>query len=40
MPVWLKMREELVGGETGAVRGGQIMKSFVTHDEEYEFESK
>lgn len=34
------MREELVGDETGAVGRGQIMKSILTHDEEFEFESK
>lgn len=32
-------REELKD-ETGAVGGGQIMKSFVTLDEDFEFESK
>lgn len=39
-PVWLKMIEEnLVGDETGGVEG-QIVKSFVGHDEELELESK
>lgn len=38
--MWLKMTREELGDETGAVSGGQITKSFVTLDEDFEFESK